>query len=212
MPLERIVDAAISLVDEQGAEALSMRSLAKRLDSGTATLYRHFGSRAQLVDHVVDAVLGGIDLDGGAAAPSATWQQSCATAAHAMFDTLARHPNVATLLTERIPVGSNAMRQREFMINTLLAAGFDPALAARAYATLARYVLGFAIQIGASAGAESLPSPADAPPGRHPATAAVAAYLPVPLASEFGFGLDLILEGLTGLLARTADRSGRQAP
>src|SRR5689334_21438086 len=58
LPLDRIIATAIEIVDEEGADALSMRTLAQRLESGTATLYRHFGSRAQLVAHVVDAVLG----------------------------------------------------------------------------------------------------------------------------------------------------------
>ena len=44
-----IVDAAVKLVDDHGADALSMRSLAGHLGSSTATLYRHFPSRAALV-------------------------------------------------------------------------------------------------------------------------------------------------------------------
>ena len=50
--------AALELVDEHGADALSMRSLAQRLGSGTATLYRHFANRAELVAMVVDRMLG----------------------------------------------------------------------------------------------------------------------------------------------------------
>ena len=57
VPLDRIVTAALEIVDEQGADALSMRSLAQRLGSGTATLYRHFASRSELVSMVVDRML-----------------------------------------------------------------------------------------------------------------------------------------------------------
>ena len=39
----------MQIIDEEGADALSMRSLAQRLDSGTATLYRHFPNRAALI-------------------------------------------------------------------------------------------------------------------------------------------------------------------
>ena len=49
IPLERIVDTALQIVDEQGADALSLRALADRLSSGTATLYRHVSGRAELM-------------------------------------------------------------------------------------------------------------------------------------------------------------------
>ena len=40
-----------------------MRTLAQRLDSGTATLYRHFTGRADLIAHVVDLVFGSVEID-----------------------------------------------------------------------------------------------------------------------------------------------------
>ncbi|MFK0108449.1 helix-turn-helix domain-containing protein [Streptomyces sp. NPDC091217] len=46
VPPDRIIAMALRIVDEEGTEALSMRALAERLGSGTATLYRHFGKRA----------------------------------------------------------------------------------------------------------------------------------------------------------------------
>jgi AcrR family transcriptional regulator len=75
VPVERIIAAATAIVDEDGAEALSMRTLAQRLDSGTATLYRHFRSRAQLIAHVIDTVLGEADID-AAAAREMPWRQA----------------------------------------------------------------------------------------------------------------------------------------
>ncbi len=63
LPVERIVTAALQIVDDEGADALSMRTLAQRLNSGTATLYRHFTSRADLVAAVVDKMFGAIELD-----------------------------------------------------------------------------------------------------------------------------------------------------
>ncbi|WNZ10828.1 helix-turn-helix domain-containing protein [Streptomyces sp. 11x1] len=55
----RIVDAE----GAEGAEALSMRALAERLGSSTATLYRHFGNRAGLVTQVVDHMFGLVEPD-----------------------------------------------------------------------------------------------------------------------------------------------------
>jgi AcrR family transcriptional regulator len=204
LPLDRILTAAVELLDEQGAEALSMRSLAQRLESGTATLYRHFSNRSELVSMVIDHILGEIDLDaeGLAALP---WQQACISFAQHMFDALSRHGNVAPLLIEYTPVGPNALANRERCLAVLLDNRFAPVAAAHAFATLARYVLGFAIQLSGSA---AVSGEQDAElsamfhrldPSRYPATVAVADDLPVPLAEEFAFGLRLIVAGLERL-------------
>jgi AcrR family transcriptional regulator len=197
VPLDRILATALQLVDEEGAEALSMRTLAQRLESGTATLYRHFGNRATLVTHVIDRVFGEVDLDAAALA-DLTWDQACRTVAKAMFETLGRHRRIAPLLIEQTPTGPNAMLLRERCLAVLLDGGFPPEFAARAYATLARYVLGFAIQLTGpgDTGERARAHFHDVPPDRFPATLAVADSLPVPLAEEFAFGLDLIIEGL----------------
>jgi AcrR family transcriptional regulator len=204
VPLDRILATALRIVDEEGAEALSMRTLAQRLESGTATLYRHFANRAALIGHVVDRVFGEVELDQATLAEMG-WEQACQAVARTMFDTLGRHPNIAPLLIEQMPAGPNAMVLRERCLAVLLGGGFAPSLAARAYATLARYVLGFAVQLTGpgndverermSAHLHGL-SPAD-----FPATLAVADSLPVPLRDEFAFGLELIVGGLAQLRA-----------
>jgi TetR/AcrR family tetracycline transcriptional repressor len=201
VPLERIIATATAIVDEQGADALSMRTLAQRLDSGTATLYRHFTSRAQLIAHVIDAVLGEADID-AAAARAMPWRQALEMGARTMFDVFREHPHVAPLLVERIPMGPNAMAGRELMIAVLLDAGFTPPLAAQAYATVARYVLGFAIQLGESptGDAEDPDTWRAQDPRSYPATVAVADHLPLPLNREFTFGLEMILNGLAQVL------------
>lgn len=204
LPMERILGAAVELVDEQGPEALSMRSLAQRLESGTATLYRHFSNRSQLVSLVIDQILGEVDLDaeGLAAMP---WQRACTLFVQNMFDALSRHGNVAPLLVEYTPMGPNALAIRERCLAVLLDNGFSPAVASRAYATLARYVLGFAIQLPSVPGqgdhrdAEVSAAFHRLDPSSFPATVAVADDLPVPLADEFAFGLRLIVAGLERL-------------
>jgi AcrR family transcriptional regulator len=206
LPLDRILVAALELVDEQGADALSMRSLALRLGSGTATLYRHFGSRSELVALVVDRMIGEIDNRAIASLP---WQHACMSFAQSMFDALGQHGNVASLLIGHVPVGPNALAQRELVLSVLLANGFTPATAAHAYATVSRYVLGFAIQLSGSTvsddqrDAEVSAAFHRLDPSRYPATVAAADELPVPLEEEFEFGLRLIVAGLERLQGST---------
>jgi AcrR family transcriptional regulator len=204
LPLERILAAAVEILDERGADALSMRSLAQRLESGTATLYRHFANRSELIALVVDHILGEVETDPHVV-DGLPWPQACISFAEHMFDALSRHGNVASLLIDYTPMGPHAMAHRELCLSVLLANGFAPAVAAHAYATLARYVLGFAIQHCGSAGAQRDAESADAfrrlDRSRFPATVAVAVAddLPVPLAEEFVFGLRLIVAGLERL-------------
>ncbi len=200
LPLDRIIATAVALLDEDGADALSMRNLAQRLDSGTATLYRHFTGRAELVAQVVDSVLAEAHVEDAALADM-TWQDACALLARSLFDVFRRHPNVAPLLTEQIPTGPNAMIQREQSIALLLRSGFTPTVAAQACATLARYVLGFATQLprGNSDTVDDDEVWARLDPHTLPAITRVADHLPVPLDQEFRFGLELIIAGLSQL-------------
>ena len=202
LPLDRILAAALELVDEQGADALSMRSLAQRLESGTATLYRHFANRSELVAMMVDRMLGEIDLDVDAVA-ALPWQQACTLFVQHTFDALSRHGNVASLLIGHVPMGPNALAHREKMLAILLDNGFPAVVAAHAYATVSRYVLGFAIQLSGSTSADEDAQLATAfhelDPSRYPATVAVADDLPVPLEEEFAYGLRLIVAGLERL-------------
>lgn len=206
LPLDRIIATATQILDEEGADALSMRNLAQRLNSGTATLYRHFTGRADLVTQVVDSVLAEAHVDDDAL-DGMTWQLACENLAHSLFGVFRRHPHVAPLLIEQTPTGPNAMAQREQMIALLLKAGFTPSLAAQACATLARYVLGFATQLSppgdSAADKEEVWQAVD--PQTFPATASVADHLPVPLEQEFAFGLELLINGL-GQVARPGDR------
>lgn len=199
---ERIIAAAVEILDEQGADALSMRTLAQRLGSGTATLYRHFDNRSELVAAVVDHILGAADLDPDEIAAQ-PWQQACISLAEHMFGALRAHGNVAALLTDHIPMGPNALAHRELCLSVLLDGGFAPEVAAHAYATLARYVLGFAIQQSGAADAAQDTASASAfrhlDRKRYPATASVADALPVPLVDEFAFGLQLLIAGLERL-------------
>jgi AcrR family transcriptional regulator len=203
VPLDRIIATAIAIVDEQGADMLTMRTLAQRLDSGTATLYRHFTSRAQLIAHVVDAVLGEMAVD-AVDVQKLPWRQACELTAYRMFNFFRARPNLAPLLAEQVPVGPNAMVQRELMIGVFLDAGFAPSLAAKVHATSARFVLGFAMQLGEPSIDEAEhPRAWPAPDAQSfPVTASVVDHLPVPLDEEFAFGLELLLNGLEQLLDR----------
>lgn len=214
LPTERIVEAALRIVDEDGAGALSMRALAQRLNASTATLYRHFPSRADLVVAVIDRLLGEIEFD-GAELTSGAWQDAVRTYANGYFAALTRHPGAARMLADHTPVGPHAMALREAWLQTMLNNGFRMDLAVRSGALVASYVQGFAIQLGGSRAMTGVDDeaigaavgPADLREYPALAEAIRSGAAPVPLEDEFAFGLELILDGLEA--ARVRPSPGR---
>ena len=179
-----------------------MRMLAERLGSGTAMLYRHVASKAEILAYVVDRVLGELGRD-ETDATGLTWQQVCTRGADGFYRLLSAHPNVVPLVVSQVPVGPNGLRLRERLIAVLLSSGFPPRLAARAYTTIAHYVIGFASQQRAAGAPESAESVDllrfyhDLDAKLYPATIKVAEYLPGASADdEFHFGLNLVISGL----------------
>jgi AcrR family transcriptional regulator len=214
--LKRIIDAATEILDDEGIDALSMRSLATRLGSSTATLYRHVNSKDEILAYVADRILGETNLDGGA---FDSWQQACRAGARALYRTLTEHPNAIPLFVKQVPIGPGALAARERGIAALLAGQFPPPLAARGYTALAHFVVGFAIQqhVEQTAGPERVSQLRayyrSLDPGTYPATTTVAELLPgATIGDEFEFGLNLVIDGLENALRRTTPTDTKTSP
>jgi AcrR family transcriptional regulator len=205
MPLARIVDAALALVDEVGAQEFGMRALADRLGSSTATLYRRVSGKDEILTHVADRLLGEVAALARAREPAPTWDTAIIAGAESLFEVLRAHPKAVVLFLGYVPAGPNALLAREHALQALLAAGLSPHVAAQTYTAVARYVIGFGLQLGE----EALTSQAidddlsalyrSLDPQRFPATVSAAGSLPSPLADEFHVGLNLILRGVRQL-------------
>jgi len=216
MPIGRIVAVAVELVDEVGPGQFSMRLLAQRLRSSTATLYRHFTSKEEILVHVVDHVLGEVSQHLPEIAVESTWQEQLVAIADALFQTLKEHPKVVSLFDNHVPLGPRGLAGREAAIGILLANGFPPQIAARAYTAVGHYVIGFAGQLSVddtTGQAEDQDLGAfyrSLDPARYPATVASAPFLPSSLDEEFRFGLRLIVDGLAQQLTHPAKRAPRR--
>ncbi|MCU1684720.1 MAG: transcriptional repressor TetR [Amycolatopsis sp.] len=216
MPVDRVIAAAVELVDEVGPGEFSMRLLAQRLRSSTATLYRHFAGKDEIFVHVVEHVLGEVPRHLPELPDEPTWQDLLGATADALFRTLKEHPNVAALFGDQVPLGPRALAGREAAIGILLAGGFTAEVAAKAYTAVGHYVVGFATQLRAGGTSDEKEENHDLrefyrtlDPARYPATVASAAFLPISLDDEFRFGLQLIVDGLARQLPHAGDRAPR---
>jgi len=205
-----MIAAASELIDERGAGAFSMRALAERLDTSTATLYRHVAGRDELIVYVVDRLLGELLEDTAEGRTPRTWQDAARRRLLLFHRALSEHPNLVALLASHVPIGPNGLAVREQTITELVGFGFPVELAARVYTTLGHYVIGFLVQQQAP----DAPGPQQAAalrryyrgldPEQYPSTVAAAeALTTVPPEAEFLEGLQFILDGIDAARTRT---------
>jgi AcrR family transcriptional regulator len=208
---ERVLDAAIRLADEGGIESLTMRRLARALGVEAMSLYNHVANKGDLVDAMVDLVVSEIDLLSTTEAWDAAVRK-CAISAH---EVLLRHPWSCSLVmssaSTRVPRNAR-IRYMEWLLGRLREAGFSPELTYHAYHALDGHILGFTLwELGHSAAANAMRDDKDfadfAASFVRELRAADYPYLAEHAeqhlaaagddgASEFEFGLDLILDGL----------------
>src|SRR3954447_10796018 len=207
---EDIVSVAADLVDEFGVDGVNMRLLAERLETGTATLYRHVAGKDELMVYVLDSRMSQIvgAYDALAARPR-TWREALERIAFAYPRFLVAHPNVLPLLVGRLPIGPHALTIRERSLAALPERGFSPGLAAPGVNPLLQYVVGSAVtQAGSPALVEAAAirdyyRSLDAAAFPHVAAAAEA-LTRTPVEAGFVEGLEIVLDGIDRIRRRSA--------
>jgi AcrR family transcriptional regulator len=142
LTVERIVDAAIEALDEEGLDAFSMRRLAERLGTAHGSLYRHFESRDAVLIAVHDRVIGQtLDIE----PPGETWDERLANMVRGLHGLLQWRPYLAEVWRTTEQMGPNAMRARERALALLMESGVGLGAAARAYQLVLHYTISFAV-------------------------------------------------------------------
>jgi AcrR family transcriptional regulator len=206
---ERVLAAAIGLVDDIGIAALSMRKLGEALGVEAMSLYNHVANKDAILDGIVDMVVAEIEVP----AVGGDWQQAMRRRAISAHEVLVRHPWAAQLIVSRANIGPAALRYVDATIGCLRAAGFSFAQADHAWNAIDSHVYGFTLQklnfpFEAAAYAEAarafLPQiPAAQYPHLHGMSQQVITGEHDGL-HTLEFGLDLLLDGLAAML-RAAD-------
>jgi AcrR family transcriptional regulator len=137
---ERILKAALALVDDEGIEALSMRKLGQSLGYEAMSLYNHVANKDDMLDGILDLVLAEMeptDPDGGL--PSI---RAAAISAH---EALKRHPWAAALLLAPARVRPARIDAMEALLGALHNAGFSEETTYHAYHVIDAHVIGFSL-------------------------------------------------------------------
>jgi AcrR family transcriptional regulator len=149
---ERVVDAALALIDRHGLEAFSMRQLARQLGVEAMALYHHFPSKAHLRRAVGDRLLAEIvPFDPN----TDDWLGALREMAHSYRAVARRHPHAFALaiLPQQGTVGSAAPHHAH--LGLLRRAGFDQAIAILILRTIEFYACGGAVAEAATAATPS---------------------------------------------------------
>jgi AcrR family transcriptional regulator len=200
---ERVLRAAVALVDDSGLKSLTMRKLGEAVGVEAMSLYNHVAGKDDLLDGMVDLVFSEIDLPSG----GPDWKAAMRQRAISAREALARHPWGIGLMESRTSPGPATLRHHDAVLGILRGAGFSIELAAHAFSALDSYIYGFAVQEAslpfdtAEETAEVAQAilrqlPADQYPHLAELTVEHVLQPGYDYANEFEFGLDLVLDGL----------------
>lgn len=105
----------------EGLEKVTMRRLAKELDTGPASLYVYVANTAELHAAVLDALLGEVDLTGGSAGDG--WREQLRAVLASYTNVLFAHPQLARSALVARPSGENYLRLVERVLDLLSRGG-----------------------------------------------------------------------------------------
>lgn len=221
---ERIVEAAIALLDEAGESGLTFKALSERLVTGPGAIYWHIANKSELLTAACDDVVAramNVPLDG--ATPDAAIRRI----ALCIFDAVDNHPWIGSALT-RAPGQMPAVRILERIGQQLRALGVAPEHEWPTVSALLSYILGVGGQNAANrkyASEEGLVRPdflasvattwSELDADEYPFTCSVAGRLREHDDREdFLVGIDLILGGIDDSRRRIdrASPPGRRCP
>jgi AcrR family transcriptional regulator len=121
LTVDRIVETAIALADAQGVANLSMRKVADRLGVGAMSLYTYVPGKAELLDLMVDAVLGEVPL----APVAGGWRERLTRVAFENLAVYERHPWLLHVATARPPLGPNLVAKYDYELGALIDTGLS---------------------------------------------------------------------------------------
>jgi TetR/AcrR family tetracycline transcriptional repressor len=191
---ERILQAAVALVDTDGLDTLSMRKLGAALGVEAMSPYHHVPNKAALLDGIYETVLAELPLP-----QEGEWASVLRERARAFRAVLAAHPRVIPLFAARPAVTSASLHHLEHGLSVLRRAGLSPLDALSAFQVTLAFVLGHALTSFASlAGDEGAGvNYDDLDAQRFPRVVEAARVLAQQdVSREFELGLDLLVQSI----------------
>jgi AcrR family transcriptional regulator len=202
---DRIIGAAVEVIEREGVEALSMRRVAAALGCGVMSLYNHVPSKAALLDDVAERVMSGIEP---VTAPGAGWEDQVRAQARAFRAIGRRYPRCTMVVVSRRTTSATRLRPIENALATLREAGFDGTDAVRIMHAFVGFIVGSLLrEVGVTPGLGDEHGDGEAArtivldPLEFPQVTSLAGELTHhDYDADFEFGLDLLVHAIAALL------------
>ena len=133
----------MALMAEQGYDAVSMRSLAKALDTGPASLYAHVANKEEIDQLVIDRIAAQLEIP---EPDPERWVEQLKQLLRDTLDLYRAHPGSARAAVAMIPTEMGAMRTMEGMLAICMAGGISPQAAAWFCDLSSLYVTSIAVE------------------------------------------------------------------
>ena len=140
---DRVLRAAVAVADDSGIESLSMRKLADRLGVVPMALYKHVANKEELLDGMIDLVIGEIDPP----IRGADWKNTVRQRILSARQALLRHPWASRVLESRTNPTPVLMDYLNSTIGMFRAGGFSVSLAHHVAHTMGSRMLGFSQEL-----------------------------------------------------------------
>jgi AcrR family transcriptional regulator len=160
---DRIVAAALALIDEEGLAALSTRRLAAELGVSGPSLYNHFATKEAILDAAADTVITQVDLS--MFGDGRDWRQALLDWGRSYRAALTDHPHIVPFLAVGPGLRPAGLRMADAVFGGMVEAGWPPAQATRIGALMRYFVTGSALGsfAGGFVGDADVYDPADYP-------------------------------------------------
>jgi AcrR family transcriptional regulator len=199
---ERVIDAAIAVMDTEGLDAVSMRRVAREVGVEAMSLYNHVRDKDDLLQGVCERIMASYEF------PTAEgdWAERAKAGARAWRRVLQAHPDLVRLFAEThgpTPSSPESLRPTEFALTMFREAGLSERDTVQAFHAFGGYIQGFVMMEGGSIKERHEEHfagqiPADA----FPTLAAVSHHwAECDPDEQFEFGLDLLIRGLLAKVA-----------
>jgi AcrR family transcriptional regulator len=140
---DRVVKAALQLLDKVGLDGLTLRRLATELGVQAPALYWHFKNKQELLDQMAVAI--SAEAPAVPLEPHQSWDAWLADRARAMRRALNRHRDGAMLAASTHPQPSQ-WPDVEMQVGVLVKAGLSPLDALRGLMAIGNFVSGFTLE------------------------------------------------------------------
>jgi AcrR family transcriptional regulator len=203
---ERVIDAALAVMDSEGLDAVSMRHVAREVGVEAMSLYNHVRDKDDLLQGVCERIMASYEFPEG----YDDWVQRAKAGARSWRRLLQAHPDLLRLFAEThgpAPSSPESLRPTEFALTMFREAGLSDRDVVQAFHVFGGFIQGFVMMEAGSIKEhhEEHFLGAEIPAEAFPTLAAVSRHwADCDPDYQFEFGLDLLIRGLRAKVAADA--------